>query len=87
VKQNVTTLVHNPLGVAAEKLLVLAALSVLRGLRSRRSTRDRRAPARNDCSSRRTAAGPRAARLRQIQFPRLHAVIFCSPLWGRSFRL
>jgi len=33
VKQSVTALVHNPLDVAAEKLLVPAALSVLRGLR------------------------------------------------------
>jgi hypothetical protein len=36
VKQNVTALVHNPLDVAAEKLLVPAALSVLRGLRSKK---------------------------------------------------
>ncbi|WFU41566.1 hypothetical protein QA640_03285 [Bradyrhizobium sp. CB82] len=36
VKQSVTALVHNPLDVAAEKLLVPAALSVLRGLRSKK---------------------------------------------------
>jgi hypothetical protein len=36
VKQNVTALVHNPLDVAAEKVLVPAALSVLRGLRSKK---------------------------------------------------
>jgi hypothetical protein len=36
MKQNVTALVHNPLDVAAEKLLVPAALSVLRGLRSKK---------------------------------------------------
>jgi hypothetical protein len=36
VKQNVTSLVHNPLDVAAEKLLVPAALSMLRGLRSKK---------------------------------------------------
>jgi hypothetical protein len=36
VKQNVTALVHNPLDVAAEKLLVPAALSVLRGPRSKK---------------------------------------------------
>ena len=35
VKQSVSALVHNPLDVAAEKLLVPAALSVLRGLRSK----------------------------------------------------
>ena len=35
VKQNVAALVHNPLDVAAEKLLVPAALSMLRGLRSK----------------------------------------------------
>jgi hypothetical protein len=34
VKQNVTSLRHNPLDVAAEKLLMPAALSMLRGLRS-----------------------------------------------------
>jgi hypothetical protein len=36
VKQNVTGLLHNPLDVAAEKLLVPAALSVLRGLRAKK---------------------------------------------------
>lgn len=36
VKHSVTALVHNPLDVAAEKLLVPAALSVLRGLRSKK---------------------------------------------------
>ena len=36
VKQSVSALVHNPLDVAAEKLLVPAALSVLRGLRSKK---------------------------------------------------
>jgi hypothetical protein len=36
VKQSVTALVHNPLDVAAEKLLVPAALSVLRGLRAKK---------------------------------------------------
>lgn len=36
VKQSVTALVHNPLDVAAEKLLVPAALSMLRGLRSKK---------------------------------------------------
>ncbi len=36
VKQSVTALVHNPLDVAAERLLVPAALSVLRGLRSKK---------------------------------------------------
>lgn len=35
VKQSVSALVHNPLDVAAEKLLVPAALSVLRGLRKK----------------------------------------------------
>jgi hypothetical protein len=33
VKENVTRLMHNPLDVASEKLLVPAALSMLRGLR------------------------------------------------------
>ena len=36
VKQNITAVVHNPLDVAAEKLLVPAALSLLRGLRSKK---------------------------------------------------
>ena len=36
VKQNVTALVHNPLDVATEKLLVPAALSILRGMRSKK---------------------------------------------------
>ena len=36
VKQSVAALVHNPLDVAAEKLLVPAALSLLRGLRSKK---------------------------------------------------
>jgi hypothetical protein len=36
VKENITTAVHNPLDVAAEKLLVPAALSILRGLRSKK---------------------------------------------------
>ena len=36
VKQSVTAFAHNPLDVAAEKLLVPAALSVLRGLRSKK---------------------------------------------------
>ncbi len=36
VKQNVAAFAHNPLDVAAEKLLVPAALSVLRGLRSKK---------------------------------------------------
>ncbi len=36
VKQSVTALVHNPLDVAAEKLLVPAVLSVLRGLHSKK---------------------------------------------------
>jgi hypothetical protein len=36
VKQSVSALVHNPLDVAAEKLLVPAALSVLTGLRSKK---------------------------------------------------
>jgi methyl-accepting chemotaxis protein len=36
VKQNVAAVVHNPLDLAAEKLLVPAALSLLRGLRSKK---------------------------------------------------
>jgi hypothetical protein len=36
VKENITAAVHNPLDVAAEKLLVPAALSILRGLRSKK---------------------------------------------------
>jgi hypothetical protein len=36
VKQNVTTLVHNPLDVATEKLLVPAVLSIVRGMRSKK---------------------------------------------------
>ena len=36
VKQNVTAAVHNPLDVAAEKLLVPAVLSILKGLRSKK---------------------------------------------------
>jgi hypothetical protein len=36
VKQSVAAFAHNPLDVAAEKLLVPAALSVLRGLRSKK---------------------------------------------------
>ncbi len=36
VKQNVTALVHNPLDVATEKLLVPAVLSILRGIRSKK---------------------------------------------------
>lgn len=36
VKQNITAVVHNPLDVAAEKLLVPAVLSLLRGLRSKK---------------------------------------------------
>ena len=36
VKQNITAVVHNPLDVAAEKLLIPAALSLLRGLRSKK---------------------------------------------------
>ena len=36
VKENITTAGHNPLDVAAEKLLVPAALSILRGLRSKK---------------------------------------------------
>jgi hypothetical protein len=36
VKQNVTALVHNPLDVATEKLLVPAVLSILRGIRAKK---------------------------------------------------
>jgi hypothetical protein len=36
VKQNVTALVHNPLDVTTEKLLVPAALSILRGMRAKK---------------------------------------------------
>ena len=36
VKENITAVVHNPLDVAAEKLLIPAALSLLRGLRSKK---------------------------------------------------
>ena len=36
VKANITSVVHNPLDVAAEKLLIPAALSILRGLRSKK---------------------------------------------------
>ena len=36
VKQNVTALVHNPLDVATEKLLVPAVLSILRGMRAKK---------------------------------------------------
>ena len=36
VKQNITAVVHNPLDVAADKLLIPAALSLLRGLRSKK---------------------------------------------------
>lgn len=36
VKANITSVVHNPLDVAAEKLLIPAALSLLRGLRSKK---------------------------------------------------
>jgi len=35
VKENITAVVHNPLDIAAEKLLVPAALSILRGLRKK----------------------------------------------------
>ena len=38
VKQSVTAFAHNPLDVAAEKLLVPAALSVLRGLRAKKDS-------------------------------------------------
>ena len=36
VKQNVTALVHNPLDIATEKLLVPAVLSILRGMRAKK---------------------------------------------------
>jgi hypothetical protein len=36
VKANITQLVHNPLDVAAQKLLIPAALSILRGVRSKK---------------------------------------------------
>jgi hypothetical protein len=36
VKQNITAVAHNPLDVAAEKLLVPAVLSFLKGLRSKK---------------------------------------------------
>ena len=36
VKQNVTALVHNPLDVATEKLLVPALLSIVRGMRGKK---------------------------------------------------
>jgi len=36
VKQNVTALVHNPIDVATEKLLVPAVLSILRGMRAKK---------------------------------------------------
>jgi hypothetical protein len=36
VKENVAAAVHNPLDVAAEKLLVPAVLSILKGLRSKK---------------------------------------------------
>lgn len=36
VKQNVTALVHNPLDVATEKLLVPAVLSIVRGMRTKK---------------------------------------------------
>jgi hypothetical protein len=36
VRANITQLVHNPMDVAAQKLLIPAALSLLRGLRSKR---------------------------------------------------
>jgi hypothetical protein len=36
VKQNVTSLVHNPLDVATEKLLIPAVLSILRGVRGKK---------------------------------------------------
>ena len=36
VKQNVTALVHNPLDVATEKLLVPAVLSIVRGMRAKK---------------------------------------------------
>ena len=36
VKTNITQLVQNPLDVAAQKLLIPAALSILRGIRSKK---------------------------------------------------
>jgi len=36
VKENITAVVHNPLDLAAEKLLIPAALSLVRGLRSKK---------------------------------------------------
>lgn len=36
VKESISAVVHNPLDVAAEKLLVPAALSLMRGLRSKK---------------------------------------------------
>jgi hypothetical protein len=36
VKQNVAAVVHNPLDVAAQKLLVPAVLSILKGIRSKK---------------------------------------------------
>lgn len=36
VKENITQLVQNPMDVAAQKLLIPAALSILRGLRSKK---------------------------------------------------
>jgi hypothetical protein len=36
VTQNVTALVHNPLDLAAEKLLVPAVLSILKGIRTKK---------------------------------------------------
>jgi hypothetical protein len=36
VKENITAVVHNPLDLAAEKLLVPAALSILKGLRAKK---------------------------------------------------
>jgi hypothetical protein len=36
VKENITQLMHNPLDVAAQKLLIPAALSILRGMRSKK---------------------------------------------------
>jgi hypothetical protein len=36
VKESITQLVHNPLDVAAQKLLIPAALSILRGMRSKK---------------------------------------------------
>jgi hypothetical protein len=36
VRQSITAVVHNPLDVAAEKLLIPAALSILRGMRSKK---------------------------------------------------